>query len=151
MNKILLAFAIVMPLCFVSCEKTIEEGDDFVQGKWRDLEVISNEDLENYNYRDYIEYAPYHHQLNKRKITYYVYDSDSTYETKVGRYTIKGDTLIVVDHMEVTKTYFLQSVKKDTMRYLDAHGKLYTYVRYKGTEYIPPTPSEEEEEGDEEK
>ncbi|MBQ9254780.1 MAG: hypothetical protein IJ180_08425 [Bacteroidales bacterium] len=131
---------------FVSCEKNIDEGDDFVSGKWRNYEVISNEELDNYHYRDYVEYAPYNYDFKKRTVTTYTYDSDTTFSYTRGYYTINGDTLTVLDHMERTFVYFLESVKKDTMIYRDSRGEHYKYVRYKGTEYIPPTPEPEEEE-----
>lgn len=149
-NCLSLFALLAMPLLFTSCEKNIEEGDDFIAGKWRNLEVLENEELDNYHYRDYIEYAPYNYDPNKRTAITYTFDDDSTFYYSVGHYSISGDTLTYEDNMERTFIYFIQSIKKDTLIYTDSKGKIYRYLRYKGTEYIPPTPSEDEEEGGEE-
>jgi hypothetical protein len=144
MNKriknILAILVISFPvLMMVSCEKDINEGDDFISGKWRDSTVEdTNSTIE--QLLSYTEYAPYNYEYSKRTAINYICsivqgDEDSIFDTiytpQKGNYTISGDTLTVVDYMSRTNVYFLQKVNKDTMIYLDSKGKVYKYYRYK--------------------
>jgi hypothetical protein len=127
-------------LMMVSCEKDINEGDDFITGKWRNINVINDTNSTPEELLSYVEYAPYNYDFDKRTVTDYICkiqegNEEGTFDTiftpQQGNYTISGDTLTVVDYMQITKTYFIQKIKQDTLTYKDSKGKIYTYIKYK--------------------
>ncbi|MBR1627597.1 MAG: hypothetical protein IJ681_10710 [Bacteroidales bacterium] len=134
----------VLLICIVAsvmtgCERDFSDQDnDFIAGKWRNAKTLALEKFKETDMMAYTEYAPYSFIYDKRTVKTISYEYDSTQlfpymrTTRVGHYTLNGDSLIVKDYKLQTHNYVIVSIKDDIMIYKDQDDSVYTYVRYDG-------------------
>lgn len=112
---------------FASCQEEIEEND-LIEGKWREESVVMDENAQECEKLSYIEFSKYDADIQKRILTNFnACDSVST----LSKYTIDGDTLIVLDDKLVTKRYTISLINETKMIYSDKNNREYIFVRYK--------------------
>lgn len=112
---------------FASCQEEIEEND-LIEGKWREESVVMDENAQECEKLSYIEFSKYDADIQKRILTNFnACDSVST----LRKYTIDGDTLIVLDDKLVTKRYTISLINETKMIYSDKNNREYIFVRYK--------------------
>ena len=129
MNKkpILKALSVLLPLSLLfSCQEKIEEND-LLEGKWRDTDILNNEDAEKCEKESYMEFSKYTYDAKERKQAI-VNQCDSTVITNA--YTLKGDTIIIVDDKQITKRYIIRTLNETSLNYVDKDGGSYTYTRW---------------------
>ncbi len=112
---------------FASCQEEIEEND-LIEGKWREESVVMNENAQECEKLSYIEFSKYDADIQKRILTdFNACDSVSV----LSKYTVDGDTLIVIDDKLVTKRYIIELINETKMVYYDKNNQPYTFIRYK--------------------
>lgn len=112
---------------FASCQEEIEEND-LIEGKWREESVVMNENATECEKLSYMEFSKYDADIQKRILTHFnACDSVSV----LSKYTIDGDTLIVLDDKLVTKRYTISFINETKMVYFDKNNRPYTFIRYK--------------------
>ena len=121
------------------CEKDFSDQDnDLIAGKWRNAKTLALEKFKETDMMAYTEYAPYSFVYDKRTVKTVSYDYDSTQvfpymrTTRVGHYTLKGDSLIIKDYKLQTHNYIIISIQNDVITYKDEDDSVYNYVRYDG-------------------
>lgn len=127
-NKILALFSSLLIITFfASCQEEIEDND-LITGKWREESIVMNENAEECEKLSYMEFSKYDADIQKRILTNFnACDSVST----LSKYTIDGDTLIVLDDKLVTKRYTISLINETKMIYSDKNNREYIFVRYK--------------------
>lgn len=127
-NKILaLLSSLLIITFFASCQEEIEDND-LITGKWREESIVMNENAEECEKLSYMEFSKYDADIQKRILTNFnACDSVST----LSKYTIDGDTLIVLDDKLVTKRYTISLINETKMIYSDKNNREYIFVRYK--------------------
>ena len=142
LTSILIALVLAIPtVTMISCEKNFDEQDsDLIRGKWRNIEILNTEGATESDLMGYIEFAPYNYIFDKReyKSVNFIYDStqDKPYirRSRIGHYTLHGDTLIIKDYKLQERTYIIQYIRHDSLCYMDdINGALHTFVRYDGS------------------
>ena len=112
---------------FASCQEEIEEND-LIEGKWREESVVMNENAQECEKLSYMEFSKYDADIQKRILTHFN-GCDSV--SVLSKYTVDGDTLIVIDDKLVTKRYIIELINETKMVYYDKNNQPYTFIRYK--------------------
>lgn len=129
MNKkaILRTLTVLLPVGILfSCQEKIEEND-LIEGKWRESSVVNDSAAEECAKQSYMEFSKYTYQAKDR--TQLIVDKcsgNTTYNT----YTVKGDTLIIVDDKQITKRYIIKKLTQTDMTYIDKDGNTCNYLRW---------------------
>ena len=74
-----------------------------------------------------MEFSKYTYDAKERKQAI-VNQCDSTVITNA--YTLKGDTIIIVDDKQITKRYIIRTLNEKSLNYVDKDGDSYTYTRW---------------------
>lgn len=141
LKNILIALIICCPaLIIIGCERDFsDEGNDFIAGKWRDASILSADSVKEEDLMGYVEYAPYNFVYDKRTFTSITYEYDSTQEkpymrtTRIGHYTLKGDSLTVKDYKRQIRQYIVLFIRNDTLCYKDEENQTHFFIRYDGS------------------
>ncbi|MDR0972131.1 MAG: lipocalin family protein [Bacteroidales bacterium] len=118
----LLAFLYVV----YSCSEI--EDNDIITGKWIEKEIVNSTQTTECQKRSYIEFSQYNLEKKDRKVyQYYACTETGTNEAgeeiivkfprleEVANYTIKDDTLTLVDTYQTTTIYVIKSITKEAM------------------------------------
>ncbi len=126
-NKVLKFILAVLPLAvLVSCQEEIVENDLF-EGKWRAESVVLNPDATDCELASYVEFSPYVYDLPQRRMTEFnACDSVS----EVSNYTVTGDTLILINSMQVTTRYTIDMVNESKMVYRDKNNRVFSFLKF---------------------
>lgn len=146
-NLLLLSSILLISIFgFFSCNREIQD-DDILTGKWIETRVLLDTLSTPCQKASYYEFSDYEIAIQNRIYSrYYACESIGEYEVEggtetytippftetLGNYSIIGDTLIIKDVNNITKTYVIDTLnaEKMTLETLDRNGDI-MYLFYR--------------------